>query len=205
MPRKPSVGREGQPAGDAADDVPLTAGPSIPEDWMRADLRGEERDLAWYVARAEHGDQQAALRALSLCEASLTDAALRQNGWKMDSMLAAALRAVLAGAGREGDSLILRVARGRRGGRGPIERDRWGKWWLCYEMHCLLQRRPTLSQDQAAADVLEGPDVKLDIQPESLSRAYRTLVPELALYFHQTMDEAQICGPWVIPAADPEK
>lgn len=205
MPRKARGGLQSSQAGEADGEGAPAAEPSIPVDWMRADLQGEALDLSWYVARAEQGDQKAALRALALCEASLTEGSLRQNGWRMSSLLAAALRTVLAGAGREGDSTVLRVARGQLGGRGPIERDRWAKWWLCYEMYCLLQSRPTLSQDGAAVLVLGAPDLIKEIQPESLARAYRTLLSDLARYFHQSMDDAQICGPWVISAANPEE
>ena len=140
-------------------------------DWMAADLGGQQRTLAWYVARAEDGDRDAALRAVRWCVESLTPEALQQNGCQLSPTLADALRKILGLDPTTGDSRVLSVARKPPNVR-PEKFNRM--WWWCVRMDEILDASPSLGQVDAAEQA-QGDDAGVDGLPsaEAVAKWYR--------------------------------
>ncbi|MCB2001698.1 MAG: hypothetical protein KDH93_19185 [Rhodoferax sp.] len=135
-------------------------------DWMAADLRGEERDLAWYLEAGAKGDRDAARRALQLIVDSLSDAGLKATGMKIPHTLLQALRAVIEPLAQEGDSRLLRAFRGQVKGRPIDPRRRNTMWWLCVRLHQLLASDPTMTQIIGAEQVLDDAMAEDDADPD---------------------------------------
>ncbi|WP_430422742.1 hypothetical protein [Methylibium petroleiphilum] len=154
-------------------------------DWLEADLRGEQRNLRWYLDKALAGDQQAARRALRWMADSLSPAALAQNGGTVSPTAAAALQETLRHAATSGDAPLLRAARVRPAGRGVDHEQNRRLWWACVEIHSMLAREPGLSQEEAASRVVDDPESLVKMEPNSLAKVYRRLEPAIEAWVRE--------------------
>jgi hypothetical protein len=169
-------------------------------DWMAADFAGEQRNLEWYLARAEKGDQQAARRAVRWMVDSLTPDALAQNGGAVDPQLAAALHALLAPVAIDGDSDVLWIAR-QGPSRRPTDTDKRARmWWACVDMRRrLVDAGDSMTQEAAAAAAatLSGEQW---LEPSSLAKEYRRLLSAVAAFVEcTTADDSDESPPAFLP------
>lgn len=161
--------------------------PATRIDWMLADLAGERRTLSWYVERAEQGDRDAALIAIRKCVASLSPAALEQNGGCVGPSVVEALLRILKPAAASGDSKVLRAA---RKDENPNARKFARMWWWCVEMAEILDGEPDLDQIEAARRA-QGDQAGSDGVPDAatVAKKYRELKAVIAAYRAEGEDE----------------
>lgn len=151
-------------------------------EWLKADLDGEVRDLAFYLRRGREGDKDAATRALQLCAASFTPEALAQNGWLVTPLLAEAAREAFQSALKQPVSKLFDLR------HRPKDHSRANRQWdLALEVYRHLQQTP----DRDLLEVCEEVVGELDLDEakreagtsaRTLKDAYPTLAPSIEKY-----------------------
>ena len=152
-------------------------------EWLKADLDGEVRDLAFYLRRGREGDKDAATRAFQLCAASFTPEALAQNGWLITPVLAEAAREAFLFAMKQPVSKLFDLR------HRPKDHNRANiRWDLALEVYRLLQQSPERDLLEVCEEVvgeLDQDEAKRDsdTSARTLMDAYPSLLPTIEKYF----------------------